>query len=257
MKIVVLVKEVPDTYAERQLNLETGLADRDANNRVLDEIGERAAEVAVAYAESHPDTEVTVLTVGPETVPTTLRKALAMGATSGFHVLDDALLGADLTLTAEVLAKAVEHIGFDLIIAGNVSTDGNAGVIPAMLAERLGIAHITSLNSLEISETGIGGERETNGGTITLTASLPAIVSVTERLPDARFPGFKGIMAAKKKSIDTVDLADLGIDADADVPRSIIIAVSQKPTRIAGIKIVDDGTAGQQLADYLVQNRLV
>jgi electron transfer flavoprotein beta subunit len=245
MKIVVLVKEVPDTYAERQLNLETGLADRDANNRVLDEIGERAAEVAVAYAESHPDTEVTV------------RKALAMGATSGFHVLDDALLGADLTLTAEVLAKAVEHIGFDLIIAGNVSTDGNAGVIPAMLAERLGIAHVTSLNNLEISETGIGGERETNGGTITLTASLPAIVSVTERLPDARFPGFKGIMAAKKKSIDTVDLADLGIDADADVPRSIIIAVSQKPTRIAGIKIVDEGTAGQQLADYLVQNRLV
>jgi len=257
MKVVVLVKEVPDTYAERQLNHETGLADRDANDRVLDEIGERAVEVAVSYAESHPDTEVTVLTMGPQTVPTTLRKALAMGATSGFHVLDDALLGADLTLTAEALAKAVERIGFDLIIAGDVSTDGNAGVIPAMLAEHLGIAHATALTSLEISDTDVGGEREINGGTITLTASLPAIVSITERLPDARFPSFKGIMAAKKKSIVTVDLADLGIDADADVPRSITIAVSAKPARSAGIKIVDDGNAGQQLADYLVQNRLV
>ena len=257
MKIVVLVKEVPDTYAERLLDLETGLADRDANDRVLDEIGERAVEVAVSYAESHPDTEVTVLTVGPQTVPATLRKALAMGATSGFHVLDDALLGADLMLTAEALATAAERIGFDLIIAGDVSTDGNAGVIPAMLAERLGIAHATSLNSLEISDSDIGGERETDGGTITLTAALPAIVSITERLPDARFPSFKGIMAAKKKSIVTVDLADLGIDADADVPRSIIIAVSAKPARSAGIKILDEGNAGQQLADYLVQNRLV
>ncbi len=257
MKIVVLLKEVPDTYAERRLNLETGLADRDANDRVLDEIGERAAEVAVSYAESHPDTEVTVLTIGPQTVPTTLRKALAMGATRGFHVLDDALRGADLTLTAEALAKAVERIGFDLIITGDVSTDGNAGVIPAMLAERLGIADATSLNSLEITDTNIGGERETNGGMVTVTALLPAIVSITERLPDARFPSFKGIIAAKKKPIDTVNLADLGIDADADVPRSIMIAVSEMPARSAGIKIVDEGNAGQQLADYLDQNRLV
>ncbi len=257
MKIVVLVKEVPDTYAERQLNLETGLADRDANDRVLDEIGERAVEAAVSYAESHPDTEVTAVTIGPQTVPATLRKALAMGATSGFHVLDDALRGADLTLTAEVLARALERIGFDLIIAGDVSTDGNGGVIPAMLAERLGIAHATSLNSLEISDTQIHGERDTSGGSITLAAPLPAIVSITERHPDARFPSFKGIMAAKKKPIVTVDLEGLGVDADADIPRSILIAVSARPARSAGIKIVDDGNAGRELADYLVQNRLV
>lgn len=257
MKIVVLVKEVPDTYAERQLNLETGLAERDANDRVLDEIGERAVEVAVSYAESHPDTEVTALTIGPQTAPAALRKALAMGATGGFHVLDDALSGADLTLTAEVLASALERVGFDLIIAGDVSTDGNGGVIPAMLAERLGIAHATSLNSLEISDTQIHGEREASGGSITLTAPLPAIVSITERHPDARFPSFKGIMAAKKKLIVTVDLEELGVQPDADIPRSILIAVSARPARSAGIKIVDEGNAGRELADFLVQNRLV
>jgi electron transfer flavoprotein beta subunit len=257
LKIIVLVKEVPDTYADRRLNLETGLADRDANDRVLDEGGERATEVAVSYAETHPDTEVIVLSVGPVTVQTTLRKALAMGATGGIHVLDDGLLGADLTLTAEVIARAVEQVGFDLVIAGDISTDGTAGVIPAMLAERLGVAHATSLNTLEISDTGIRGERETNGGSITITASLPAVTSITERLPDPRFPSFKGIMAAKKKPIETRSLADLGIDADADVPRSILIAVSEKPARSAGIKIVDDGDAGQRLADFLIENRLV
>lgn len=257
MKIVVLVKEVPDTYAERRLSLETGLADRDANDRVLDEIGERANEVAVSYAETHADTEVVVLSVGPATVPTTIRKTLAMGADSGFHVLDDALLGADLTLTAEVLAKAIQRIGFDLVIAGDASSDGNAGVIPAMLAEKLGVAHATSLDTLEISDTGFRGERDASGRISTITASLPAVVSITERLPAARFPSFKGIMAAKKRPIQTATLADLGIDAEADVPRSIMIAVSKKPTRSAGIKIVDEGDAGQQVADFLVENRLV
>jgi electron transfer flavoprotein beta subunit len=257
MKIVVLVKEVPDTYAERKLTLETGLADRDANDRVLDEIGERANEVAVAYAEAHPGTEVVVLSVGPDTVPTRLRKAMAMGADSGVHVLDDALLGADLTLTAEVLAATIERIGFDLVITGDVSTDGNAGLIPAMLAERLGVAHATSLSTVEISDTGVRGDRETTGGTITISAAFPAVISIGERLPDARFPGFKGIMAAKKKPIETLSLADLGIDADADVPRSIVLAMSEKPARSGGIKVVDDGNAGRQLADFLIENRLV
>src|SRR5215218_7145369 len=82
MKIIVLVKEVPDTYGDRKLNLETGLADRAASESVLDEIGERALEVALSYADDNPGTEIIALSVGPNTVPTTLRKALAMGATS-------------------------------------------------------------------------------------------------------------------------------------------------------------------------------
>ncbi|KFF58931.1 electron transfer flavoprotein subunit beta [Cryobacterium sp. MLB-32] len=257
MKIVVLVKEVADTWKERKLDLETGLLDREANDRVLDEINERATEAAVSFAEAHPDTEVVVLSVGPASVPNAMRKALAMGATSGFHVLDASMVGADLTLTAEVLAKAVERIGFDLVIAGNISTDGNAGMIPAMLAERLGVAHATNLDTLVISDSEIRGERETDGGVLAITAQLPAVISISERLPDARFPGFKGIMAAKKKVVETADLAELGVDADADLPRSIMIAVSEKPARSAGVKIVDEGDAGQQLADFLVQNRLV
>jgi len=257
MKIVVLVKEVPDTYGDRKLDLETGLADRAASDRVLDEIGERSVEAAVAYREAHEGTEVVVLSVGPESVPTTLRKALAMGADSAIHVLDDDLVGADLTLTAQVLAAAVRKVGFDVVLAGNLSTDGTSGVIPAMVAELLGVPAVTFLSSWELSDTQVAGVRATDGGNASVTAPLPAVVSITEAFPDPRFPNFKGIMAAKKKPFETWTLADLGVDAAPSVPRSIMIEVAEKPAREAGVKIVDEGDAGEQLATFLIENRLV
>ncbi len=111
MKIVVLVKEVPDTYGDRRLDLETGLADRGASDRVLDEIGERALEVALSYADAHPGTEVTVVSMASEDAAATVRKGLAMGAASAVQVVDPALSGADLGVTAAVLAAAVRRAG--------------------------------------------------------------------------------------------------------------------------------------------------
>ncbi len=134
MKIVVLVKEVPDTYGDRKLNLETGLADREASEAVIDEIGERALELALKYADANEGTEVAVLSLAPGGATSTLRKGLAMGAGSATHISDEALRGADLGLTAETLAGAIRRVGFDLVITGNVSTDGSGGMIPAMLA---------------------------------------------------------------------------------------------------------------------------
>lgn len=257
MRIIVLVKEVPDTYGDRKLDLETGLADRDAGDRVLDEIGERSVEAAVSYKEAHPDTEVVVLSVGPASVPTALRKALAMGSDSAIHVLDEELAGADLTLTAEVLAAAIRKAGFDLVLAGNLSTDGTSGVIPAMVAELLGVAHVTSLSSWELTDTEVAGTRATDGGVAQVRAALPAVVSITEAFPDPRFPNFKGIMAAKKKPFETWSLADLEVSALPDVPRSIMTAIAEKPARAAGVKIEDSGDAGDQLAAFLIENRLV
>lgn len=257
MRIVVLVKEVPDTYGDRKLDLETGLADRAASDRVLDEIGERALEVALSYADAHPGTEVAVVSMAAEEAAATVRKGLAMGAGSALQVVDPALSGADLGITAAVLAAAVRRVGFDLVITGNVSTDGSGGVIPAMLAEHLGVPQATALSSVEIGETSVSGTRTTDGGTARISAALPAVISVTEALPDARFPNFKGIMAAKKKPFETVSLADLGVDVDpATAPQSILTAVSEKPPRGAGVKIVDEGDAGERLAAYLIENRL-
>ncbi len=257
MKIVVLVKDVPDTYGDRKLSLETGLADRAASESVLDEIGERALEVALAHADAHPGTEVTVVSMAPESAATTLRKALAMGASTALQVVDERLRGADLGLTAEVLAAAVARAGFDLVVAGNASTDGSGGVLPAMLAELLGVPAATNLESVTIADGEVSGVRTSDAGTAPVTASLPAVISITERLPDARFPNFKGIMAAKKKPFDTVSLDDLGVDPDdPQAARSIMIAVSERPPRAAGVTITDSGDAGEQLAQYLIQHRL-
>jgi electron transfer flavoprotein beta subunit len=257
MKIVVLVKEVPDTYGDRRLDLETGIVDRAASDAVLDEIGERSLEVALSYADGHPDTEIALLSMGPQSAQASIRRGLAMGASSAVQVVDEALLGADLGLTSEVLAAALQHTGFDLVIAGNESTDGSGGVIPAMLAERLGVPQLTALASVEITDASVSGRRVLDDGVATVSASLPAVISITESLPDARMANIKGIMAAKKKPYEVLSLADLGVVAEReDAPRSIMIAVSERPPRGAGVKIVDEGDAGEQLAEFLVQNRL-
>lgn len=257
MKIAVLVKEVPDTYGDRKLDLETGLADRDASERILDEVGERSVEVALKYSDANPETEVVLVSMTPASAVPTIRKGLAMGAGSAVHVTDDALIGADLTLTAEVLAAALKHTGFDLVIAGNQSTDGTGGVIPAMLGELLGVPVITSLKSVAITADSVSGERTIEGGTMTASATLPAVISITEQLPDARFPNFKGITAAKKKPLETLSLADLGVDAmDQAAARSIMVSVAAAPPRAAGVKIIDEGDAGEQLAEFLIKNRL-
>jgi electron transfer flavoprotein beta subunit len=198
-----------------------------------------------------------VLSMAPESAQATVRKGLAMGAASAVQVVDEGLLGADLGLTAEVLAAALRTTGFDLVIAGNQSTDGSGGVLPAMVAELLDVPQVTYLSSVEIGEDAVSGERSIDGGVARVSARLPAVISITERLPDARFPNFKGIMAAKKKPFETLSLADLGVDAeDPAAARSIMLAVSEKPPRAAGVKITDEGDAGDKLAAYLIENRL-
>lgn len=258
MKIFVLVKEVPDTYGDRKLNLETGLAERAAGEVVLDEITERALEVALKYADANDGTEVVALSMAPETSTASVRRALAIGAGCAVHVADEQLAGADLGLTAEVLAAAIRRAEPDLVITGNLSTDGSGGVIPAMLAEHLGYAQATALTSVEITKDAVSGIRGSDAGSQPVSATLPAVISITEALPDARFPNFKGIMAAKKKPLEVLSLADLGVSADpAAAPRTIMTAVAAKPPRAAGVKIVDEGDAAASLVEYLVQNRLV
>lgn len=255
MKIVVLVKQVPDTYDPRKLDLATGLLDRGANEAIVDEINERALEVALQYKDSHKDAEIVVLSMGPAGANSALRKALSMGADSAVHVLDDGLAGSDIARTAAALAAAVQHTGFDLVIAGNESTDGRGGVVPAMIAEHLGLPHATSLNTVEIAEAMVSGERAGDGGTLTVHTALPAVISVTERSPEARFPNFKGILGAKKKPLAVLSLADLG--SNAPDAKSVVLSTAERPARTAGKKIIDEGNAGVELAEFLAAERLI
>ncbi|GAA5146740.1 electron transfer flavoprotein subunit beta/FixA family protein [Microbacterium pseudoresistens] len=257
MKIFVLVKEVPDTYGDRKLDLDTGLADRAVGDVVLDEITERALEVALTSADAL-GAEVVALSMAPESATASIRRALAMGAASAVQIVDEELRGADLGVTAKALAAAIRRGEPDLVITGNLSTDGSAGVLPSMLAEHLGWAQLTALSAVQIAADSVSGTRATDFGAQEVSAALPAVISITEALPDARFPNFKGIMAAKKKPLEVLSLADLGVTADpTEAPQTIMTSVAEKPPRAAGVKVEDDGTAAEQLVDYLVQNRLV
>jgi electron transfer flavoprotein beta subunit len=258
VKIVVLVKDVPDTYGERTLNLETGLAERDKSDRVIDEIVERGLEFAISYAEHNEGTEVVALSMATEQSTATVRKALAMGADRAVLVVDEALNGADITLTAHVLAAALNHIGFDLIVAGDQSTDGVGGVIPSALAELLDIPQLTRLASIELTPDKVSGPRTSERVTLTLAAPLPAIVSVTERFPPPRLANFKGIMSAKKKPFEVMSLRDLNAPIDVtSAPRSIMIDIAAKPPRHGGVKVIADGDTAKNLVEFLKKNQLV
>lgn len=258
MKIVVLVKQVPDTWGERKLHLDTGWLDRAGSDAVIDEINERALEVALSYQDSH-DAEVVALTMGPDSAKDVLRKALAMGADSAIHIADSGLAGADLMLTSRVIAAALTKAGFDLVVAGNEATDGRGGVIPALIAEHLGVRQATYLDSVTITVDSVTGKRGTENGSMSVRASLPAVISVTEQSAEPRFPNFKGIMRAKKKPVVVWSLGDLGIDASSSAGsgHSAVLSTSQRPPRSAGTKIVDDGTAGVALADFLAAGHLI
>lgn len=258
MRIVVLFKVVPDTYGERRLNLSTGLLDRESSDPIADEVSERALEVALTYGDTHPDTDVLLLTMAPESASAAVRHGLAMGATRAVHVVDDRLAAADAATTAEVLAGAIRSARADLVIAGNVSTDGAGGVVPAMVAEYLGIAHATALASVEITETSVTGVRATEVGNAVVSAPLPAVISITEQLPDARFPGVRNVMAARRKPYEVIDVTQVGVDPDDDRrARSIVVGVAERPARTAGVTINDDGTGGRKIADFLIDNGLV
>jgi len=254
MKIVVLIKQAPDTWGERHLNTETGWVDRDASEAVIDEVGERAIEAALVYKDS-ADAEVVVMTMGPASAKESLRKGLAMGADSAVHVVDEQLAGADVLRTAQVLATAIQREGFDLVVAGDVATDGGGGVVPAMVAEHLGVAHLTHLDQVTITADGIKGVRGVSGGDAQVSARLPAVISVTERTPEGRFPNFRGIMRARKKPMQVLSLGDLGLGADA--ARSVVVSAAARPAREAGTKIVDEGDGGKQLAQFLAEQKLI
>jgi electron transfer flavoprotein beta subunit len=258
--IVVLVKQVPDTYSERKLSDGDHTLDRDSADAVLDEINERAIEEALQIKEAQ-DGEVTVVSVGPDRATDAIRKALSMGADKAVHVLDDALHGADMLQTAKVLAAAIGTVGdVDLVIAGNEASDGTGGAIPAMVAELLGYPQLTHAREVTVEGSTIKVTRETEEGLTHLEANLPAVVSVSEKINEPRYPSFKGIMAAKKKPVETLSIADLGIDAgDVGLANawSTVVEALPKPPREAGQRVEDDGDGGTKIAEYLVGQKLI
>lgn len=252
MNIAVLVKQVPDTFSERTLGDDHRL-DREAADAVIDEIDSRGVEIALQLVEAAGG-DVTAVTMGPDRATDALRKALAMGANRAIHVVDDALAGADAMTTSAVLAAVLARQPYDLIIAGNETTDGRTGSVPSMLAERLGLPAVTQVRKLAVEGAAVRAERSDESGYSEVTAPLPAVVSVTEKITDPRYPNFKGLMSAKKKPVEKLTVADLGVAVAAG---NVVVDVTPAAARAAGQKASDDGTGGQQIADFLAAARLI
>jgi electron transfer flavoprotein beta subunit len=253
MNIVVLVKQVPDTYSERKLR-DDGVLDRDATDAVLDEINERAVEAALQLKEANDgvgDSVVTVLTMGPDRATDAIRKALSMGADKAVHLSDDALAGSDAVSTAKVLAKAIGTVE---------ASDGRGAAVPAMVADVLGWPAMTHVRELTVEGGAVTGRRETDDGVTVLSAELPVVVSVSEKINEPRYPSFKGIMAAKKKPVASLTLADVGVDAgEVGLANALttVTSASPKPPKSAGEKVSDEGDGGDKIASFLVGQKLI
>jgi len=259
LRIVVTVKYVPDATGDRHF-AEDLTVDRDDVDGLLSELDEYAVEQSLQIAAEADDAEITVLTVGPEDAKDALRKALSMGADKAIHVEDDDLHGTDAIGTSLVLAKAIEKAGYDLVISGMASTDGTMGVLPALVAERLGVAQVTLLSEVSVADGVVKGRRDGDSASEQLEASLPAVVSVTDQSGEARYPSFKGIMAAKKKPVQSWDLSDLEIEADEvglEGSWTKVDSATERPARTAGTIVKDEGEGGKQLAAFLAEQKFV
>src|ERR1700733_6364769 len=259
MNIVVCVKQVPDTEVERSLVAGDNTVGRASVDGVINYLDEFAIEESLKIAETQGG-EVTILSVGPAKAAESIRKALSMGADKAVHVIDDGLAGSDARETSLALAEALRVVGFDLVIFGSESTDARTGVVPAMVAERLGVPQLTLASKVDIAGSEVTIRRVTDDGVATVTGSLPAVVSGNEKINEPRYPTFKGIMAAKKKPVQTLNLGDLGLDAGSvglANAASWVEDFSTRPPRQAGQVVKDEGDGGNKAAFYLAERKFI
>ncbi len=261
MNIVVCVKHVPDATADRHFE-DDNTVDRVGVDGLLSELDEYAVEQALQIKESSSDdVEVTVLSVGPEQATDAIRKALQMGADKGVHVVDDGIAGSDAPATSLVLAEAIKKLPHDLVVCGMASTDGSMGVVPAMLAERLAVPAVTLGSEVKVDGSTVTIRRDGDTSTDTVEGSMPLVLSVTDQSGEARYPSFKGIMAAKKKPMETWSLGDLGVDAGQvglSAAWSVVESTEARPPRTQGEVVTDeDGSGATALVEFLASKKFI
>src|SRR3954467_447859 len=267
MNIVVCVKYVPDATADRRFE-DDRTVDRAGVDGMLSELDEYAGEQALQIKEKaeNPDADgAAPLDVGPEQALAGVRKALQMGADKGIHVIDDAIAGSDAIATSLVLAEAVKKAGDgslpDLVVCGMASTDGSMSVVPAMLAERLDVPQVTFAAVVETQGDQVRIKRDGDTATEVIGGTMPLVLSVTDQSGEARYPSFKGIMAAKKKPLETWSLADLGVEAEKvglSVAWSAVEETSARPPRTAGEIVKDeDGSGATALTEFLAAKKFI
>jgi electron transfer flavoprotein beta subunit len=260
LNIVVCVKQVPETTAKKEFGPDYRI-NRAQLEGVINPFDEYAIEEALRLKEAQGG-EVTVLTMGPPSAEDTMRKALAMGADRGVLVTDSALEGSDSWATAYVLARALSRLSFDLVLTGMESTDARTGLVPASLAEQLKLPSLTYASQVQASDGQVKVNRQTTGGYQEVQAPLPALVSVVKGVNEPRYPSLKGIMAARRKEIEKLDLGTLGIDpgeVGLAGSKTKVCEVTPRPEKAAGQVLKPDTPeeAARIIADFLQASKFI
>jgi electron transfer flavoprotein beta subunit len=253
MNVVVCVKQIPDPADPGQLDPSTKTLKRDGK-LILDESDSYGVEMALQLVTAAGGGEVSLVSMAPNGEVSGLRTALAMGAASAILVSDPALQGTDALGTAKVLAAAIGRTSPDLVLAATESSDGYTGTVPEQIAELLGLPSVTFAKEVSIADGVAQVKRQTELGYDEVECPLPALVSVTAGVVEPRYPSFKGIKAAKSKPVETLTVADLGLDASQvgwAGGGQDITDIAAAPARQAGEKIEDDGTAHERIVAFL------
>jgi electron transfer flavoprotein beta subunit len=258
MKIAVCVKQVPDAAAPRRIDPQTKRLDRSVEG-ALNAFDVHAVEEALRIKERTGEGEVVLISMGPEKAQDAMRKALAMGADRAVLISDEGAAGSDLVATSRVLAEALGREAPDLVLFGQQSSDADGAVLWAAVADRLRRPYISQVADLTLEDGRVRGKRQTEFGYDVIEAPLPAVLAVSDAINEPRYPSLKGIMGAKSKPQEIVSLADLGVDAGAvgDAGSATeVYAIGQPPPRGESRRIEDDGSAAQQILDFLVEQKL-
>jgi electron transfer flavoprotein beta subunit len=259
VNIVVCVKETPSTTVEKRFGPDNRL-ERRKEDAIINPFDEYAIEEGLRQQEAHAGSTVTILSMAPATATDTLRKALAMGGDRAVLVSDPALAGSDAISTARVLAAALQKIGFDVAIFGSASADASGGVVPSAVAAFLDLPLLSYATKLDLSDSSATIERQADIGYNTVQAGLPVLVSVTKAINEPRYPSMKGIMASKKKPLDTFSLADLGISADqvgSAGSREKVVGTEKISTQRKGELYVGNDGAADRVVAFLVENKVL
>ena len=255
MNIAVCVKHIPDPNVPPEMDGK--YLKREGVQGVLDPGDEFGVEAALQLKEVHGG-EVTLVSMGPPPAQEAIRRGLSMGADKGVLITDDSLKGADALVTARVLAAAIKKADeFDLVIAGVESTDGYTGTMPATMAEFLGLPQVTFAKTIDVADSSLKVNRQTAEGYHVVECPLPALLTVTAGVNEPRYASFKGIMAAKKKPVETWGVGDLGLSGDDIAIKQDVAAQTPAEERKAGEVITDDGTAATRIADFLQEAKVI
>jgi electron transfer flavoprotein beta subunit len=258
VNVVVCVKQIPDPAVPGELDPQTHWLKREGK-LILDDSDAYGVEMALQLATAAGGGDVTLVSMAPNGETSGLRTALAMGAANAILVSDDALKGSDALSTAKVLAAAIKRANPDLVITATEATDGYTGTVPEQVAALLGFPSITFAKKIETADGKVKVERQTEAGYDEVEAPLPAVVSVTAGVVEPRYPSFKGIMAAKSKPVDTLTVADLGLEGQVGAAnaRQEIISVTPAEERQAGEIIEDDGEGFQKIVAFLESKKVI